>query len=85
MDEKDTKYKLQQYSTLLRQQIHKVWSHFLLLNSKPWNSKTYHSIGEEENSVQGSKEKSGFLCIGKQMVAAPDLQESNMSVPTGIC
>lgn len=57
-------------------ELHKTWSHFLLyLSLKPWNSKTYHSIGEEKNSIQCSEEKSGFLRTGEQMVAAPDLQE----------
>lgn len=61
-------------------ELDKTWSHFLLhLSLKPWNSKTYHGIGEEKNSIQCSEEKSGFLRTGEQMVAAPDLQEHNKS------
>lgn len=89
MDGKDTKYKLQQNWTLLGQEILEFLKHFIsvqsfpytsFLNLKPSNSKTYHSIREEENGVQRSKEKSGLLCAGEQMVAAPDLQQHKSQV-----
>ena len=89
MDGKDTKYKLQQNWTLLGQEILEFLKHFIsvqsfpytsFLNLKPSYSKTYHSIREEENGVQRSKEKSGLLCAGEQMVAAPDLQQHKSQV-----
>lgn len=89
MDGKDTKYKLQQNWTLLGQETLESLQHLTsvqsfpytsFLNLKPSNSKTYHSIREEENGVQCSKEKSGLLCAGEQMVAAPDLQQHKSQV-----
>ena len=86
MDGKDREYKLQQRWTLLSQHILEslidfirfgIISTYIFPLPRTPKFKTYHSVREEENSVQGAEEKSGFLRAGKQMVVAPDLQQHN--------